>query len=342
MNRTMMLIAAAVWACPAAAWGFCGAYVGAEGEEIKNQASRIVIAREGTLTTLTMFNDFEGDADQFGLIIPVPASIDQDNVRLVEPALLDRLDRYSAPRLVEYTCEDFFNDDGVTIDPMVLSPSTQSRIRSQRSVGEPDEAVGLDTADADMGTTSGSGGCGGVSSPTWLSDVDTSDDRLDTGYDVVIEDEFNLGEYDLWVLRAEDAEGLSGWLGDNGFVLPAATADALDGYLAESTRFLALRVNTERMAPQQTWLSPLQLRYFSDAWSLPIRLGTVSSKGIQDLIVYALTTYGDGRVAISNYPEQQPPLDECMLTLDPDDVLADFSAQFEEKWSAAAGIREDQ
>lgn len=346
MDHKTLLLAAMGLLCPLPASAFCGAYVGAEGEEIHNRASRIVVARDDGLNTLTMFNDFEGDASQFGMIIPVPASIEADNVRLVPPELLDRVDRYSAPRLVQYTCEDFYNDAGTTIDPNVLSPSSQTTAASQRSVSEPGAGLGLDTADTgglSLSASSGSSsvGCGGGSiNTTPYETVDTSDDRLDTAYGVVIEDEFSLGEYELWVLRAEDTAGLTGWLGDNGFVLPGGAEKMLSGYVDGASRFLALRIDTERLPAGQTWLSPLQLRYVSDAWGLPIRLGTLSSGGIQDLIVYALTTYRDGQVGISNYPEAALPEDECMLALDPADPLGDFSDLYEQRWTEAAGVHE--
>jgi len=344
MNQKTLLLAALGLLCPQPSSAFCGAYVGAEGTEIQNSASKIVVAREGRLSTLTMFNDYEGDADQFGLIIPVPSSIDADNVRLVSPTLLDRVHRYSAPRLVQYTCEDFYNDAGSTIDPMVLSPSSRSTAASRRSVSEPD-APSTDTAGFEFeasASASASGGCTSTSSTSIYTDVDTSDDRLDTAHGVVIEDEFSLGEYDMWVLRAEDSDGLSGWLHDNGFVMPDAAGEMLSGYVDDSSRFLALRVNVDRIPYDQDWLSPLQLRYVSDAWGLPIRLGTVSSTGLQDLIVYTLTSYYDGLVGISNYSESALPEDECMLPLDPANPLGDFSAQYEARWSAAAGVREDK
>lgn len=337
------LILASGLLCPDLSEAFCGAYVGAEGDEIHNNASRIVLAREGTITTLTMFNDFEGDASTFGMVIPVSATIDADNIQLVVPELLDRLDRYSAPRLVQYTCEDFFNDDGITIDPMVVAPGTGGSASSSRSVAVPDSEGVFDTADIgdSFSRPSSSSGCGGGSSAAYLSETDTTDDRLDTATGVVIEDEFILGEYELWVLRADEAEGLTRWLSDNDFVMPSGATTLLDEYISTEGRFLALRINTDLVPAGQDWLSPLQLTYDSPAWSLPIRLGTVSSPGMQDLIVYTLTPHADGRVGISNYPETEPPGDECMLSVDVDQPITDFSDAYEARWSDAAGVFPD-
>ena len=338
MNRWTPIILASTLLYSEPSSAFCGAYVSATGEEIQNHASRIVLSREDNITSLTMFNDFQGDASEFGLIIPVASTIDADNVRLVDPSLLDRLDRYSAPRLVQYTCEDFFNDKGITIDPMVVSPTANSSAASARSVSVA-ESDSDDTGfniSIDV-SSSGSPGCGG-SSHSHLTETDPSDDRVDTAHGVVIEDEFTLGEYEMWVVRADESEGLAEWLRDNGFVMPDGAAELLDEYISSNARFLALRINTELIPVAQEWLSPLQLTYASAAWSLPIRLGTVSSSGIQDLIVYTITPPEDGRVQISNYPETPQPSDECMLAVDIDQPNLDFSNQYEERWTRAAGV----
>ncbi|MFT5685980.1 MAG: hypothetical protein ACI8RZ_006935, partial [Myxococcota bacterium] len=252
-----------------------------------------------------------------------------------------------APRLVQYTCEDFFNDGGVTIDPMVIAPGTGSSAASSRSVAVPDSEGPLDTASAfDSSSSSSSSrssasGCGGGGSSDYLTHTDTTDDRLDTAYGVTVEDEFTLGEYELWVLRADEAEGLSGWLNENGFVMPGGATELLDEYISDEGRFLALRINTDLVPTGQEWLSPLQLTYLSDAWTLPIRLGTVSSAGMQDLIVYTLTSHDEGRVGISNYPETDQPSDECMLDVDSVQPVTDYSNIYESLWTDTAGISED-
>jgi hypothetical protein len=342
----MLMVTGALWSHPADA--FCGAYVGAEGTEITNRASRIVIARSGLYTALTMFNDFEGDADEFGLIVPLPGSIDEDNLRLVDRTLLDRIDRHSAPRLVSYTCEDFFNDDGTTIQPMVISPTTSSTAASSRSVAT--DAVG-DTGDTGPSSASSSSsrpapapsiGCGGGGYSSELSEVDSTNDYYDTATGVTVEEEFDFGEYEIFVLRASDSAGLTAWLADSGFVLPDGASILLEDYVRQDARFLAARVSTGLIDSGQTWLSPLQVVYEADSLSLPIRLGTLSSGGLQDLIVYTLTSPADGRVGISNYPETAAPGDECMLDLDPDDPVGSFSDRYEELWTGATGVSDGQ
>lgn len=93
------------WAGPAAA--FCGTYVGSPGVELTNQTSQVIIARQGNQTTLTLANDYQGDATNFALLIPVPVVLEEEDIRMVGPELFQRFDDYSAPRIVTYECNDW-------------------------------------------------------------------------------------------------------------------------------------------------------------------------------------------------------------------------------------------
>ena len=85
---------------------FCGFYVGKADSRLFNQASQVALVRSGDHTVLTMANDFQGEMKEFALVIPVPTFITREQIQVVEKALLDHLDAYSAPRLVEYFDED--------------------------------------------------------------------------------------------------------------------------------------------------------------------------------------------------------------------------------------------
>ena len=71
-----------------------------------NKASQVVLVRQGDRTVLTMANDFRGDPKEFAVVIPVPVVLKKEQIHIGEKALLDHLDAYSAPRLVEYFGED--------------------------------------------------------------------------------------------------------------------------------------------------------------------------------------------------------------------------------------------
>jgi hypothetical protein len=91
---------------PPEARAFCGFFVAKADTKLFNQASQVALVRDGEKTVLTMANDFQGDLKEFALVIPVPTFIEREQIAVVEKALLDHLDAYSAPRLVEYFDED--------------------------------------------------------------------------------------------------------------------------------------------------------------------------------------------------------------------------------------------
>jgi len=88
--------------CAEPARAFCGFYVAKADTTIFNNASQVAIARDGDRTTMTMANDFRGDLKEFAVVIPVPTVVKREEIAVSDKALLDHLDAYSAPRLVEY------------------------------------------------------------------------------------------------------------------------------------------------------------------------------------------------------------------------------------------------
>ncbi|HLP90841.1 MAG TPA: DUF2330 domain-containing protein, partial [Nostocaceae cyanobacterium] len=88
------------------AWAFCGFYVAKADSKLYNQASQVAIARDGERTVLTMANDYQGDIKDFAMVVPVPTVIKKEQVRVAKPTIIERLDAFSAPRLVEYFDED--------------------------------------------------------------------------------------------------------------------------------------------------------------------------------------------------------------------------------------------
>ncbi len=71
-----------------------------------NKASRVVLVRDGDRTVITMANDYRGDPTEFALVVPVPTFIEKEQIHVTDHAILDHLDAYSAPRLVEYFDEN--------------------------------------------------------------------------------------------------------------------------------------------------------------------------------------------------------------------------------------------
>jgi hypothetical protein len=105
ISALAILLAAAAWNGPAL-MAFCGFYVAKADTKLFNKASQVVLVRQGDRTVLTMANDFKGDPKEFAVVIPVPSVLQKEQIHIGEKALLDHLDAYSAPRLVEYFDED--------------------------------------------------------------------------------------------------------------------------------------------------------------------------------------------------------------------------------------------
>jgi hypothetical protein len=85
---------------------FCGFYVAKADTKLFNQASQVVLVRHEDKTVLTMANDFQGNPKEFALVVPVPTFLERDQIHVGDKALIDHLDAYTAPRLVEYFDED--------------------------------------------------------------------------------------------------------------------------------------------------------------------------------------------------------------------------------------------
>jgi hypothetical protein len=88
--------------CAEPALAFCGFYVAKADTKLFNRASQVALVRDGDRTVMTMSNDFQGDPTEFAMVIPVPTVVKRDQIAVSEKTLLDHLDAYSSPRLVEY------------------------------------------------------------------------------------------------------------------------------------------------------------------------------------------------------------------------------------------------
>jgi Na+-translocating ferredoxin:NAD+ oxidoreductase RnfD subunit len=99
-----LFAAVALTALPARA--FCGFYVGKADSQLFNDASQVVLVRDGDRTVLTMSNDYQGPMSEFALVVPVPTVLQKEQIHIGDRKLLEHLDAYSAPRLVEYFDSD--------------------------------------------------------------------------------------------------------------------------------------------------------------------------------------------------------------------------------------------
>ena len=105
-RHSMMLAAALALTAPAAAHAFCGFYVGGADTKLYNNATQVVLMREGTRTVLTMQNNYQGPPSAFAMVVPVPIVLQKENVKTLPRNVFDKIDQLDSPRLVEYWEQD--------------------------------------------------------------------------------------------------------------------------------------------------------------------------------------------------------------------------------------------
>lgn len=108
LKKTLVACVSALAAIGAAggATAFCGFYVAKADTKLFNKASKVAIMRDGERTVMTMANDYQGELKEFALVVPVPVVLEEEQIHVADNAVLDHLDAYTSPRLVEYFDED--------------------------------------------------------------------------------------------------------------------------------------------------------------------------------------------------------------------------------------------
>ncbi|MGJ4949567.1 DUF2330 domain-containing protein [Bradyrhizobium sp. HKCCYLS20291] len=262
---------------------FCGFYVAQADAKLFNQSSKVILARDGQQTAITMASDFEGDVKEFAVVVPVPTFIERKQIGVVEPKTIDHLDKYTAPRLVEY-------HDADPCAPVVVAARAM-----------PAAAPMMAGAVYEMARRN---------------------------YGVSIEASYDVAEYDVLILSAQESDGLTRWLTDNNYRIPPGAEAVLGSYIKQGMRFFVAKVNVERMTGLGNGqLRPLQVRYQSAKFMVPLRLGTVNARGPQDLIVYALTK--SGRIEAANYRTVKIPSDVDVPLYVKDEFGPFYKATFE-------------
>ena len=129
---------------------FCGFFVAKADTKLFNKASKVVIMRDGDRTVLTMANDYQGEMKEFAMVVPVPVVLEKEQIHVTENALIDHLDAYTSPRLVEYFDEDpcavyMYDKAAPTAAPQMEAAGRSERAKSlgvtieaQYTVGEYD------------------------------------------------------------------------------------------------------------------------------------------------------------------------------------------------------------
>jgi MYXO-CTERM domain-containing protein len=246
-----LLAVALALVVPRTARAFCGFYVSGADGKLFNDATQVVLMRDGTRTVLSMQNDYKGPPQDFALVVPVPVVLAKDNVKTLSPEVFKRVDTLSAPRLVEYWEQD---------------PCPQP-LRGLAGIG------GGGTG---QGFGSGHGRLGGAS-----ADVQVKvEAQFEVGeYEIVILSAKDASALDTW-LRDNKYK-----------IPENAGPALLPYVAAGSKFFVAkVNVAKVKLENGRATLSPLRFHYDTDRFELPVKLGMLNSAGTQDLIVNIIAT----------------------------------------------------
>ena len=268
--KLALAFAALVTLAHTPAQAFCGFYAGKADANLFNEASQVVVARDGKRTVISMLNDYKGPLSEFALVVPTPTALQKGQVRVADKLTFERLDAYSSPRLAEYhdadPCQVRFNWGYDALErrkEALMSMAAPAPMASGRAM---------------------------------------EDKARDKALGVTIEAQYTLEEYDIVSLSAKESDGLETWLSENGYRLPKGASAALRPYINQGMKFFVAKVNLkEQLKTGYTTLRPLQFAFESEKFMLPMRLGMLNAAPDkpQDLIIYLLTK--NGRVESSNY-----------------------------------------
>lgn len=257
MKKKIMIMSAIIAASPLL-YSFCGFYVSKADGTLKNKTSQVILVRNGDRNIITMYNDFKGNTKDFAMVVPVPVVLQEKDIKVVDPSIFQKLNDYSAPRLVEYYDENPCYEREYRRMEMSMAPAAAMEDKVAKS----------------------------------------SVKKKDLG--VKVEAKYLVGEYDILILSAKESNGLKEWLTSNGYKIPASAEEVLDPYIKSNLKFFVVKVNEKEKEKLATnFLRPIQIRFNSPKFMLPIRLGMANADGDQDLIVYAFTA--KGRIECTNY-----------------------------------------
>jgi hypothetical protein len=259
-----LVVVAGLSLAPKDASAFCGFYVSGGDAKLFNNATLVVLMREGTRTILSMQNNYQGPPSDFAMIVPVPVVLQKQNVKTLPREVFDAVDTMGAPRLVEYWEQDPCPPPSTTRDDARPAPVMEAL----------------------------------ASAPGMMSEESA---RAPRPPPPKIEAKFSVGEYDILILSAQDALGLDIWLRENKYKIPENAEPLFRPYVQMGMKFFVAKINASKITMEngQAMLSPLRFHYDSDAFFLPIRLGLVNSGGTQDLIVNILAL--NQRYEVANY-----------------------------------------
>ncbi len=260
VRLVLLILVALAWTAPARA--FCGFYVSGADGSLTNDATLVVLMRQGERTVLSMRNTYGGPPQDFAMVVPVPVVLHEANVKVLPPEVFTKVDRLTAPRLVEYWEQDPCAPQPVYDMAPMAAPASMAAAAPEEDSAER-RHVKIEA-------------------------------RFAVGeYDVVVLSAQDSTGLDGWLHdnRYKIPEGAEPYLrpyvqlGMKFFVAKVNVA----------------KVKFERVGngPERAVLSPLRFHYDTPDFFLPVRLGLINSSGKQDLIAIVLSR--TGRYEVANY-----------------------------------------
>jgi hypothetical protein len=235
-------------AAPATTRAFCGFYVSDANQSLVNKATRVALMRDGTRTVLSMSNDYDGPAQDFAMVVPVPVVLQRENVHTLPQEIFTHLESLTAPRLVEY-----WERDPCEVPRPMMRMRGAGRANLARSNDE------VPAAPADLGVR--------------------IEARFAVGeYDVLVLSATQSTGLETWLHqnRYNIPQGAAAYLAPYVREQWKFFVARVDIERAARRRAGGVR------------LSPLRFHYDAPDFRLPVRLGLMNAQGAQDLVVYIL------------------------------------------------------
>ncbi len=248
----------------------CGGFFGPPDNNVFSDAQQVLFQRDGDEISVEYLVKYEGEADQFGWVIPVPGDLDADDVEVGEPEFLDELESRT--------------------NPWTRYESDDSGCNALRFGGS-DKSLSVDGG-FDTGSLSDNG-------------VNVVGDGTVGPFDFVILEATSTDALIEW-LETETLDEKTGEVIKQAFEL-GNSGNALNAYVdAGGFKFLAVQLNETWEEEQETdtgwWAEPsqasLKLTYEGTQMRYPALLSSASTAETQRTSVYVI---GPERATISGW-----------------------------------------
>ena len=231
---------------------FCGFYVAKADASLFNNKSQIIIVRDGSRNIITMANDFKGNVKEFAMVVPVPVVLKKSDIKVLNKSIFDKLDAYSAPRLVEYYDENPCSPP-IVYDQLMSVAATKEDASTERNENvRYNKSLGIKIeAEYTVGE-----------------------------YDIIILSATQSDGLRQWLLMNDYKIPSTA-----NEVLDPYIKNKMKFFVVK------VNLENQKLSGFD-YLRPIQISFESERFMLPLRLGMANASTDQDMIVYAFTKTG--------------------------------------------------